>query len=83
MCEALGLPSGSLTHRAGPADQALAEALTEPGVLFLDDAQRLSPPVLDYLRQLWDSPGCTAALVLCGRAASGHWPGQRRCVPAS
>ncbi|MBJ6636965.1 ATP-binding protein [Streptomyces sp. DHE7-1] len=66
LCEALGLPSGSLTHRAGPADQALAEALTEPGVLFLDDAQRLSPPVLDYLRQLWDSPGCTAALVLCG-----------------
>ncbi|MFI9630768.1 AAA family ATPase [Streptomyces sp. NPDC052042] len=66
LCEALGLPSGSLTHRAGPADQALAEALTEPGVLFLDDAQRLSPPVLDYLRQLWDSPGCAAALVLCG-----------------
>ncbi|MFE4653900.1 AAA family ATPase [Streptomyces sp. NPDC056707] len=66
LCEALGLPSGSLTHRAGPADQALAEALAEPGVLFLDDAQRLSPPVLDYLRQLWDSPGCAAALVLCG-----------------
>ncbi|QXE32922.1 ATP-binding protein [Streptomyces sp. GMY02] len=66
LCEALGLPSGSLTHRAGPADQALVEALAEPGVLFLDDAQRLSPPVLDYLRQLWDSPGCAAALVLCG-----------------
>ncbi|MFJ9655727.1 AAA family ATPase [Streptomyces microflavus] len=66
LCEVLGLPSGSLTHRAGPADQALAEALAEPGVLFLDDAQRLSPPVLDYLRQLWDSPGCAAALVLCG-----------------
>ncbi|WP_146063487.1 ATP-binding protein [Streptomyces sp. SM11] len=55
-----------MTHRAGPADQALAEALAEPGVLFLDDAQRLSQPVLDYLRQLWDSPGCAAALVLCG-----------------
>jgi hypothetical protein len=66
LCEALGLPSGSLTHRAGPVDQALAEALAEPGVLFLDDAQRLSPPVLDYLRQLWDAPGCAAALVLCG-----------------
>ncbi|MBT3155399.1 ATP-binding protein [Streptomyces sp. CHD11] len=66
LCEALGLPSGSLTRRAGPADQALVEALAEPGVLFLDDAQRLSPPVLDYLRQLWDSPGCAAALVLCG-----------------
>ncbi|MBG0850324.1 ATP-binding protein [Streptomyces spinoverrucosus] len=66
LCEALGLPSGALTHRAGPADQALAGALAEPGVLFLDDAQRLTTPVLDYLRQLWDSPGCAAALVLCG-----------------
>ncbi|MBJ6636744.1 hypothetical protein H4K36_00045 [Streptomyces sp. DHE7-1] len=83
MCEALGLPSGSLTHRAGPADQALAEALTEPGVLFLDDAQRLSPPVLDYLRQLWDSPVARLPWCCAGRAASGHWPGQRRCVPAS
>lgn len=34
LCEALGLASGSLTHRAGPADQALVEALAEPGVLF-------------------------------------------------
>ncbi len=41
-------------------------ALDEPGVLVLDDAQRLTPPLLDYLRQLWDSPGCAAALVLCG-----------------
>ncbi|MBZ6232798.1 ATP-binding protein [Streptomyces olivaceus] len=71
--EALGLPSGSLTHRAGPADQTLAEALAEPGVLFLGDAQRLSPLVLDYLRQLWDSQGCAAALVLCG-AGSGRAP---------
>ncbi|MCL7370526.1 hypothetical protein [Streptomyces ardesiacus] len=35
-------------------------------MLVLDDAQRLTPPLLDYLRQLWDSPGCAAALVLCG-----------------
>lgn len=34
LCQALGLPSGSLTHLAGPADQALVEALAEPGVLF-------------------------------------------------
>ncbi|WP_406296578.1 AAA family ATPase [Streptomyces sp. NBC_00624] len=66
LCEALGLPSGALPHRAGPASQALTRALAEPGVLFIDDAQRLTPPLLDYLRQLWDSPGCAAALVLCG-----------------
>ncbi|MFF2308354.1 AAA family ATPase [Streptomyces sp. NPDC058128] len=66
LCEALGLQSGALPHRAGPASQALIRALAEPGVLFLDDAQRLTPPLLDYLRQLWDAPGCAAALVLCG-----------------
>uniref|UniRef100_UPI002FDC44E1 AAA family ATPase n=1 Tax=Streptomyces ardesiacus TaxID=285564 RepID=UPI002FDC44E1 len=66
LCEALGLQSGVLPHRAGPASQALMRALAEPGVLVLDDAQRLTPPLLDYLRQLWDSPGCAAALVLCG-----------------
>jgi hypothetical protein len=26
----------------------------------------LTPPLLDYLRQLWDEPGTFAALVLCG-----------------
>ncbi|MET8081198.1 AAA family ATPase [Streptomyces sp. NPDC005303] len=66
LCEALGLPLGALTHRAGPAGQALAGALAQPGVLVVDDAQRLTPPLLDYLRQLWDAPGCAAALVLCG-----------------
>ncbi|WP_398875521.1 ATP-binding protein [Streptomyces prunicolor] len=81
LCEALGLPSGSLTHRDGPADQALAE----PGVLFLDDAQRLSPLVLDYLRQLWGSPGCAAALVLCcavrGGQRAGAGPGRGDAFP--
>jgi hypothetical protein len=66
LCEALGLPSEALSHRAGPAGQALVRALAEPGVLVVDDAQRLTPPLLDYLRQLWDAPGCAAALVLCG-----------------
>ncbi|MEU0213815.1 ATP-binding protein [Streptomyces sp. NPDC006265] len=66
LCEAFGLQSGALPHRAGPASQDLMRALAEPGVLFLDDAQRLTPPLLDYLRQLWDAPGCAAALVLCG-----------------
>ncbi|MFC8596666.1 AAA family ATPase [Streptomyces atroolivaceus] len=66
LCEAFGLQSGALPHRAGPASQALIRALAEPGVLFVDDAQRLTPSLLDYLRQLWDAPGCAAALVLCG-----------------
>ncbi|MFE0678661.1 AAA family ATPase [Streptomyces sp. NPDC058867] len=66
LCEALRLPPGALPQRAGPAGQALARALAEPGVLFIDDAQRLTPPLLDYLRQLWDTPECAAALVLCG-----------------
>ncbi|MFE0685795.1 AAA family ATPase [Streptomyces sp. NPDC058961] len=66
LCEALGLPPGALPHRAGPASQALMRALAEPGVLFIDDVQRLTPPLLDYLRQLWDAPDCAAALVLCG-----------------
>ncbi|WP_267010087.1 ATP-binding protein [Streptomyces sp. NBC_00154] len=65
LCEAFGLQSGALPHRAGPVSQALMRVLAVPGVLFLDDAQRLTPP-LDYLRQLWDAPGCAAALVLCG-----------------
>ncbi|MET9518255.1 AAA family ATPase [Streptomyces sp. NPDC002994] len=69
LLEALGLPPRSLSHRAGPADRALGEALRTPGVLFLDDAQRLSPPLLDYLRLLWDEPGTAAALVLCGAGA--------------
>ncbi|MFJ3906247.1 AAA family ATPase [Streptomyces sp. NPDC090025] len=66
LLEALGLAAGSLSRRAQPADRALGEALRRPGVLFLDDAQRLSPPLLDYLRLLWDEPGTAAALLLCG-----------------
>ncbi|MFD9106310.1 AAA family ATPase [Streptomyces virginiae] len=69
LLEALGLSGGSLAHRAQPADRALGEALRRPGVLFLDDAQRLSPALLDYLRLLWDEPGTAAALVLCGAGA--------------
>ena len=41
LLDALGLAAGSLSHRAQPADRALGEALRRPGVLFLDDAQRL------------------------------------------
>ncbi|MFC9627095.1 AAA family ATPase [Streptomyces sp. NPDC056930] len=66
LLDVLGLPAGVLTLRAGAADRALAEALGQPGVLFLDDVQRLTPLLLDYLRQLWEEPGTVAALVSCG-----------------
>ncbi|MER6251938.1 ATP-binding protein [Streptomyces sp. NPDC001584] len=69
LLEALGLSGGSLAHRAQPADRALGEVLRQPGVLFLDDAHRLSPALLDYLRLLWDEAGTAAALVLCGAGA--------------
>ncbi|MFJ3638078.1 AAA family ATPase [Streptomyces sp. NPDC090112] len=69
LLEALGLEGGSLSHRAQPTDRALGDALRQPGVLFLDDAQRLSPAVLDYLRLLWDEPGTAASLLLCGAGA--------------
>ncbi|NSC25749.1 ATP-binding protein [Streptomyces albus subsp. chlorinus] len=69
LLDACGLPAASLAHRAQAADRALTEALRQPGVVFLDDAQRLSPPLLDYLRLLWDEPGTAAALVLCGAGA--------------
>ncbi|GGW24844.1 ATP-binding protein [Streptomyces alanosinicus] len=69
LLEACGLPAGSLVHRAGVAERALGEVLRRPGVLFLDDVQRLAPPLLDYLRLLWDEPGTAAALVLCGAGA--------------
>ncbi|MEE1789282.1 hypothetical protein PUR28_00505 [Streptomyces sp. BE308] len=37
LLDAFGLPAAALTHRAGAADRALAEALEQPGALFLDD----------------------------------------------
>ncbi|MFE9393580.1 AAA family ATPase [Streptomyces sp. NPDC006784] len=66
LLEACGLPAASLAHSAQAADRALKETLRQPGVLFLDDAHRLPPSLLDYLRLLWDEPGTAAALVLCG-----------------
>ncbi|MDF4254582.1 ATP-binding protein [Streptomyces sp. WMMB303] len=48
LLEACGLSAASLAHRAQAADRALTETLRQPGVVFLDDAQRLSPPLLDY-----------------------------------
>jgi hypothetical protein len=63
---ALGVPAGPLSHQAEAADRALLQALQQPGVLFLDDTQRLAPPELDYLRLLMDAPTTQATTVLCG-----------------
>ncbi|MFI6986682.1 AAA family ATPase [Embleya sp. NPDC050154] len=63
---ALDVSSVAPTHRAQACDRGLIEALQQPGVFFLDDAQRLPPPLLDYLRLLWDAPTTIATLILCG-----------------
>ena len=63
---ALGVPAEPLSHRAEATDRALLQALQQPGVLFLDDTQRLAPPELDYLRLLMDAPTTQATTVLCG-----------------
>lgn len=56
-----GLPRG-----AGEADLMLVNALRQPRVLVLDEAQRLPGPVLEFLRGLWDHPDTDTALVLAG-----------------
>ncbi|MGW6412964.1 AAA family ATPase [Streptomyces vinaceus] len=66
---AFGLPVKALTSRADAADRALLEALTEPGVLVIDDVQRVAAPELDYLRLLADAPATRTSLVLCGAGA--------------
>ncbi|MFF4355026.1 AAA family ATPase [Streptomyces sp. NPDC001530] len=66
---AFGLPAPSLSNRADAADCALIDALTSPGVLVIDDVQRIAAPELDYLRLLVDAPSTQAALVLCGAGA--------------
>ncbi|MEU9033140.1 ATP-binding protein [Streptomyces sp. NPDC048383] len=66
---AFGLPVKALTSRTDAADRALLEALTEPGVLVIDDVQRIAAPELDYLRLLADAPTTRTALVLCGAGA--------------
>jgi hypothetical protein len=66
---AFGLPVKALTSRTDAADRALLEALTEPGVLVIDDVQRIAAPELDYLRLLADAPATRTSLVLCGAGA--------------
>jgi hypothetical protein len=65
LAEALDL-RGRLPHGAGEADAVLVEALRQPRVLVLDEAQRLSVSALEFLRGLWDHPDTDAALVFAG-----------------
>ncbi|WP_324839413.1 ATP-binding protein [Streptomyces sp. CB01373] len=44
----------------------LVDALRQPRVLVLDEAQRLPGPALEFLRGLWDHPDTDTALVLAG-----------------
>lgn len=66
---AFGLSAPSLTNRAEAADRALFDALRAPGVLVIDDVQRIAAPELDYLRLLVDAPTTQTSLVLCGAGA--------------
>ncbi|HEY5836961.1 ATP-binding protein [Streptomyces sp.] len=65
LAEALDL-RGRLPHGTGEADAVLVEALRQPRVLVLDEAQRLSVSALEFLRGLWDHPDTDAALVFAG-----------------
>lgn len=55
-----------LPRGAGEADLTLVNALRQPRVLVLDEAQRLPGPALEFLRGLWDHPDTDTALVLAG-----------------
>ncbi|MEW2173260.1 ATP-binding protein [Streptomyces sp. NPDC007027] len=66
---AFGLPATSLTNRTDMADRALIDALKTPGVLVIDDVQRIAAPELDYLRLLIDAPTTETTMVLCGAGA--------------
>jgi type II secretory pathway predicted ATPase ExeA len=46
----------------------LLDALAPPGVLVIDDVQRIAAPELDYLRLLADAPTTHTSLVLHGQA---------------
>lgn len=55
-----------LPRGAGEADLVLVNALRQPRMLVLDEAQRLPGPALEFLRGLWDHPDTDTALVLAG-----------------
>lgn len=62
---ALGVP-GRFPSRSFQADAQIAEALSQPWVLVVEEAQRLPLPCLEYLQGLYDHPGTRVTLVLCG-----------------
>ncbi|WP_344640992.1 ATP-binding protein [Kitasatospora cystarginea] len=66
---AFGLPATALTNRTDAADRALIDAFRTPGVVLIDDVQRIAAPELDYLRLLADAPTTQTSLVLCGAGA--------------
>ncbi|MER5351869.1 ATP-binding protein [Kitasatospora sp. NPDC002551] len=66
---AFGLPATALTNRTDAADRALIDAFSSPGVVLIDDVQRIAAPELDYLRLLADAPATQTSLVLCGAGA--------------
>lgn len=66
--DALGLP-GRFPQRSAQADALIVEALAEPWVLVVDEAQRLPLPCLQYLQGLFDDLGTRMTLVLCGAGA--------------
>ncbi|MFJ9777887.1 AAA family ATPase [Kitasatospora sp. NPDC101157] len=66
---AFGLPATALTNRTDAADRALIDAFSSPGVVLVDDVQRIAAPELDYLRLLADAPATQTSLVLCGAGA--------------
>jgi putative transposase len=63
--DALGL-AGRFPQRSAQADALIVEALAEPWVLVVDEAQRLPLPCLQYLQGLFDQLGTRVTLVLCG-----------------
>ncbi|MFC1431362.1 AAA family ATPase [Streptacidiphilus sp. N1-3] len=62
---ALGVP-GRFPSRSFQADAQIAEMLSQPWVLVVEEAQRLPLPCLEYLQGLYDHPGTRVTLVLCG-----------------
>lgn len=73
---AFGLPATSLTNRTDTADRALFDAFQAPGVLVIDDVQRIAAPEPDCLRLLVDAPTTWTSLVLCCAVPerSAPWP---------
>ncbi|MFC5665008.1 AAA family ATPase [Kitasatospora misakiensis] len=67
LAEALELKR--LPHGTGAADLVLLDALRQPRVLVLDEAQRLPAAALEFLRQLWDHPDTDVALLFAGAGA--------------